>query len=182
MTAMTSASARGISLRRWQAGDVGILYRSNTPAMTEHVGGPETDEAVEARQLRYVRLWETGEAHMFAIVESRDGADAVALGGVGWWLTTWHDQPVYVAGWGVLPEAQGRGIAKVAVALLIDDARSQVELAHAERRLLLAFPSVDNVASNRLCSTAGFRNRGVESFPFRGTTLTVNAWALDLGS
>ncbi|NYI41157.1 GNAT family N-acetyltransferase [Demequina lutea] len=94
---------------------------------------------------------------------------------MGWWLTTWRDQPVYEAGWGVVPEAQGRGIAKSAVALLITDARS-----HGERRLLTAFPSVDNAASNHLCSSAGFKNHGIESFPFRGTTLTVNAWALEL--
>jgi RimJ/RimL family protein N-acetyltransferase len=175
MTASGSVPARGITLRPWQAGDVGILHRSNTPAMTKHVGGPETDEAVEARQLRYMRMWETGEARMFAIIESRKGADEEGVGGVGWWLATWHDQPVYEAGWGVVPEAQGRGVARAAVSLLIADARS-----HADRRLLTAFPSVANGASNRLCSGAGFHNHGIESFPFRGTTLTVNAWALEL--
>jgi len=180
MTSTEGASARGISLRPWHVDNVALLHRMNTPAMTEHIGGPETDEAVEARQLRYLRFWDTGEAHMFAIVESDNGADAVALGGVGWWLTQWRDQPVFEAGWGVVPEAQGRGIAKAAVSLLIDDALSLVERAQSERHLLTAFPSVDNVASNSLCSGAGFRNHGVESFPFRGTTLTVNAWVLDL--
>jgi RimJ/RimL family protein N-acetyltransferase len=175
MTSRGSVRARGITLRPWQAGDVCILHRSNTLAMTEHVGGPESDEAVEARQLRYMRMWQTGEARMFAIIESRNGADEESVGGVGWWLTTWHDQPVYEAGWSVVPEAQGRGIAKAAVALLIADARS-----HAERRLLTAFPSIENAPSNSVCASAGFRNHGVESFPFRATTLTVNAWALDL--
>jgi RimJ/RimL family protein N-acetyltransferase len=175
VTSGGSVGARGITLRPWQAGDVGILHRSNTPAMTKHVGGPETDEAVEARQLRYMRMWETGEARMFAIVESGKGADDVALGGAGWWPSMWRDQPVYEAGWGVVPEAQGRGVAKAAVSLLIADARS-----HAERRLLTAFPSIENVPSNSLCASAGFQSHGIESFPFRGTTLTVNAWALEL--
>ncbi|WP_179397721.1 hypothetical protein [Demequina lutea] len=43
--------------------------------MTQYVGGPETDKAVEARQLRYVRMWGTGEARMFAIIESGNDAD-----------------------------------------------------------------------------------------------------------
>jgi hypothetical protein len=46
---------------------------------------------------------------------------------------------------------------------------------------LAAFPSVDNVPSNRLCSAAGFTLRAIESVEFRAASLTVNVWALGLG-
>lgn len=114
---------------------------------------------------------------MFAIVDASAGiaVEAEAVGGISWWLITWHDEDVYEAGWSVVPASQTRGVAKAAVALVIADVR-----VHGKRRLLTALPSVHNVPSNRLCAGAGFQNRGVESFPFRGTTLTVNAWVLDL--
>lgn len=140
--------------------------------MTAHVGGPETDEEVDARHARYLRLWQTGEAHMFAIVDEATGA---GVGGCGWWHTTWNAENVCEAGWGVVPEAQGQGVATAALRLLIADAR-----VGSDRRRLLAFPSVDNEPSNRLCAAVGFSLHGVDRFPFRGTTLTVNTWLLDL--
>ena len=144
--------------------------------MTAHIGGPESDDAVDARHARYMRMWGTGEANMFAIIDtSLPLANGQGVGGVGWWPTQWHDEDVYEAGWHVMPEAQGRGIARAAVSLAIADAKVR-----GERRLLTAFPSISNAASNRLCESLGFSHRGIESFQFRGTTLAVNAWALDL--
>ncbi|NTV39720.1 MAG: GNAT family N-acetyltransferase [Demequinaceae bacterium] len=176
MTTGALPHAGGVRIRPWAEGDVEILRRGNTPEMTVHIGGPETAEQVEARHARYLRLWRTGEAHMFAIIDESPALDAPeAVGGTGWWPTRWHDQDVYETGWHVLPEAQGRGIARAAVPLAIADVR-----ARGDRRLLTAFPSVSNAASNRLCESAGFSHGGIESFPFRGTTLTVNAWTLDL--
>jgi len=140
--------------------------------MTEHIGGPETHYAVETRHARYLRMWQTGEAHMFAIV---DAATGEGLGGCGWWHTSWDGDDVCEAGWSVIPAAQGRGVATAAVKLLVAEARI-----HGDRHRLIAFPSVSNDASNGVCAAAGFSRRGVETFPFRGTTLTVNAWVVDI--
>lgn len=162
----------GIHIRPWADRDLDLLRESNSPGMTAHIGGPETDDAVVARHARYLRMWHAGEARMFAIV---DGATDEGVGGCGWWNTTWHGDDVYEAGWSVVPEAQGRGVAIAAVRLLVADARL-----HGTRRWLTAFPSVDNDASNRLCAAVGFTQRGVEIFPFRRTALTVNAWVIDI--
>jgi RimJ/RimL family protein N-acetyltransferase len=109
---------------------------------------------------------------MFAIVDGD-----VGIGGIGWWLAQWRGDDVYETGWSVVPEAQGKGAAGAALALVIEDARL-----HGERSLLTAFPSVANPASNRLCASAGFAHAGVEESEFRGSMLTVNAWTLDLAT
>lgn len=161
-----------VRIRPWSDQNLDLLRQSNSPGMTAYLGGPETDDAVVARHSRYLSMWHAGEARMFAIV---DGATEEEFGACGWWHTTWHGDDVCEAGWSVIPGAQGRGVATAAVRLLVADARL-----HGERHLLTAFPSVKNDASNRLCAAAGFSQRGVEEFPFRGTMLTVNAWVIDI--
>jgi len=46
--------------------------------------------------------------------------------------------------------------------------------------LHVAYPGVDNPASNALCRRAGFEHRGSASAPWRGGELTFNIWVLDL--
>lgn len=160
-----------IQLCRWSDKDAGLLRRGNTPEMTMHLGGPETEEDLSARHTRYLRFWETNEARCFVIT---DGADA--LGAICCWKTTWRDQEVLEAGWFVVPEAQGRGAGSAAVTLIVEDART-----HAEgRRLLTAFPDEANKPSNALCRNAGFTLVGQKAEVFRGATLNMNEWVFDL--
>jgi RimJ/RimL family protein N-acetyltransferase len=158
-----------IRIRPWSADDLELLFRANSPEMTAHIGGPESDEQVRERQERYLRLWRDGGARMFVIT-----LDGDPVGGIGWWPTRWHDADVSETGWFVVPEGQGHGVASAAVQLVLADVRE-----HGEGGLLMAFPAVDNAPSNRLCEKAGFRLRAQEGFPFRGTVLHVNAWALE---
>ena len=165
--------ARGmaqVNLARWSPDDLALLRAGNTPGMTAHLGGPETDEQVLDRHQRYLRYWETGEARMFRVV-----ADGEAVGAVGWWSTTWRGTDVHETGWFVVPEAQGHGHAASAVRLVIDDARE-----HARFPVLMAFPSADNLASNALCSSTGFTSRGQDDLVFRSVHLRVTAWGVDL--
>jgi RimJ/RimL family protein N-acetyltransferase len=138
--------------------------------MTEHLGGPESDDEVVTRHENYLRHWNTGSARMFVM-----DADGSSVGAIGWWTTQWRDEDVHETGWFVVPESQGRGIAGAAVALLISDARQFGTL-----RLLTAFPAITNEPSNALCAKSGFDLAGVAEFPFRGTVLHVNAWVLHL--
>ena len=80
---------------------------------------------------------------MFKIIDDETG---VGVGSVGYWEREWRDTKVYETGWMVIPAFQGRGIASVAVALAVEEARSQ--RAH---RFLHAFPAVDNAPSNAIC-------------------------------
>lgn len=160
-----------LALRLWSESDLPLLHGANTPEMTAHLNGPETDEQIAERHARYLRLIGTGEARMFVIL-----ADDAAVGSIGHWKTRWREEDAIETGWFVLPEAQGRGIAAGALALLIDDAR-----VHAEgRRSLVAFPETTNPASNALCRRAGFQLVGTTTADFRGAQLTMNEWVLDL--
>lgn len=74
-------------------------------------------------------------------------------------------------GWMVLPEHQGRGVAKAAVLLLL--AREQQEQRWGP---LHAFTSTANVASNALCRSLPFRLVGEESYVFVGHEYPVTHW------
>ncbi|MGO4535652.1 GNAT family N-acetyltransferase [Leifsonia sp. 2MCAF36] len=162
-----------ISLQRWTAADLAVLERTNTPQMTAFLGGPETQEKLEERNERYVRGWETGAAAMFTI---RLEGERDPVGSVGYWPTMWHDLDVYETGWAVTEPFQGRGIASRAVVAVLKHAAE-----HGDRALMLAFPRVDNSASNALCRSCGFVHRGEEDFEYpAGNPIRTNVWAFGL--
>lgn len=163
---------QALRLRLWTENDLELLHAANSPEMTAHLNGPETDEEIVERHARYLRLVESGDARMF-VIEDEAG---VSLGSIGHWRVVWRDEPALETGWFVRPEAQGRGVASSALALLVDDARAH----RADRRFLTAFPGVENPASNGVCRRNGFTLAGSFTEQFRGAELTVNEWALDL--
>jgi RimJ/RimL family protein N-acetyltransferase len=159
------------SLRLSSDADLPLLRQANTPEMTAHLNGPETEQQLIARHERYLRHVASGESRLFVIV---DGGHPV--GSIGYWKTDWRDQPAFETGWFVLPEAQGRGIASAALAAVVPDAREHRD----ERRMLTAFPGVDNPASNGVCRRNGFTLVGTLTELFREKELTMNEWVLDL--
>lgn len=162
-----------VTLRRWGEGDLAILARSNTPAMTRFLGGPESDEALENRHARFLRLWREGEARMFAV---ESAGEPEAVGSIGYWKKNWQGDDVYETGWSIATPYQGRGLATLALRACVADAAQ-----HGDRRWLLAFPRTDNAASNALCRAAGFTLRGEEDFEYpKGTAIRSNVWACDL--
>lgn len=94
---------------------------------------------------------------MFAVLDAHD----VPVGAIGYWTVEWRDESAFETGWFVLPAAQGRGVASRALALLIEDARAHP----AGLGYLVAFPAVENAASNGVCRRAGFRAGGSVSRP-----------------
>lgn len=163
-----------LTIRPWSADDRDLLQAANTPEMTAHLNGPETEEELDERHARYLRLQTAGEARMFVIVDEA----GERLGSIGFWPVDWHGGPALETGWFVLPAAQGRGVATRALALLIEAARR----GRSGRRNLMACPGVDNAASNGVCRRAGFTLIGTVTESFRGADLTVNEWVLDLDS
>ncbi|AXH36990.1 N-acetyltransferase [Humibacter sp. BT305] len=160
------------TIRPWTDADLPLLVRANEAAMTAHLGGPETEDMVRARHEKYLGLAGDDQTGIFAIE-----FDGVAVGGANWWRSEWHGEEIVEMGWFVVPEAQGRGVAAAGVAAVLDDAWRR-----AERRRVLAFPSVDNTASNRVCARVGFERISEEDFPYRDTTLRVAVWSLQLGA
>jgi RimJ/RimL family protein N-acetyltransferase len=170
------SSGSAIHLEPWGVGDLPLLEKLlGDPAMTEHLGGPESRGKLVERQARYERLPDSGRGRMFKIV---DDATGDAVGSVGYWERESGDDRVYETGWSVLPTFQGRGIAVEATA-------QAIELARAERkhRFLHAYPSVDNGPSNAICRKLGFTlvdESEVEYPPGSGNVMRCNDWRLDL--
>ncbi|MGN8026683.1 GNAT family N-acetyltransferase [Microbacterium sp. 22242] len=158
-----------VTLRPWHDDDRPLLDRFNSPEMTAHLVGPETEEELEKRHRRYLRTDLPGR--MLVIC-----ADGVAVGSIGYWENDEDaDAVVWETGWSVLPEFQGRGYAGSALEALIEIVRADGR--HAE---IHAYPAVDNAPSNALCRRAGFSLRRTRPFAFRGTEILSNDWALAL--
>jgi RimJ/RimL family protein N-acetyltransferase len=158
----------------WAEGDLQLLHRLlGDPAMTEHLGGPESPEKIEERHGRY--LSGDIEAKMFRVVDSSTGE---SVGSVGYWERESHEGRVWETGWMVLPEFQGRGIATVATEQVIELCRAEEK-----HRYLYAYPSVENAPSNAICRKLGFEVVDTEEFeypPRSGNILRCNNWRLDL--
>ena len=166
------AARPAVRLEPWCAGDLQLLERLlGDPAMTEHLGGPETREQIAVRQARYERP----ESRMFRIVDEATGD---GVGWVGYWERTWRRERVYEIGWSVLREFQGRGIARAATL-------QAIALAKAERKrgFLHAFPAVDNAPSNAICRGLGFTLLGECEFEYPpGRLMRSNDWRLGLSA
>ena len=139
-------------LEPWGEGDLPLLERiMGDPAMTEHLGGPESPEKIAERQKRYEKLPSTGTGVMFKIVDADTGE---GVGSVGYWERDLGDTMAYETGWSVLPEHQGRGIATIATAQVIERVRAEEKHSH-----LWAYPSVENHAVERDLPQARLRAR-----------------------
>jgi RimJ/RimL family protein N-acetyltransferase len=159
-----------VRLEPWGQDDLPLLEQLlGDPVMTEHLGGPESNEKIVERQARYVKA----ESGLFKIVDEATGE---GVGWVGYWDKTWREQEVYEIGWAVLPAFQGRGIAGMATAQAIAAARSE-----RKHRFLHAFPSVVNAPSNAICRKLGFTLLGEHEFEYpKGNFMQCNDWRLDL--
>jgi RimJ/RimL family protein N-acetyltransferase len=164
---VTDRAGPDIRLRPYGDGDLAQLQANNAPEMTRFTDH-ETDEKVLERHRRYIDGWQTGKASMFVIEMA--GAP-IGAGSLGYWPTEHDGHPTWEAGWGVLPEFQGRGIAVEALRLLLEHARE-----HGVTEVY-AFPRVDHPASNAVCRKAGFSLNGEIEFEYpKGTWIASNEW------
>ncbi|MFG2993598.1 GNAT family N-acetyltransferase [Streptomyces sp. NPDC048257] len=153
-----------VRLEAWSAGDFWLLERKNEPAMTEFLGGPEPAAKLVDRQRRYEALSarEPAAGRMFRVVWTPAGDEgAESVGSVGFWERAWQGEPVYEAGWGILPEFRGHGLAVAALTELLAYVR-----VHGTRDSVHAFPGTDHPASNAVCRRAGFEYLGDVDFEY----------------
>jgi len=164
----------GATIEPWAEGDLPLLEQLvGDPGMMRHLGGPESPDKIAARHLRYLDPGLRGEGRMFRIVDPLDGA---AVGSVGYWERSWDGDDVYEIGWAVVPAAQGRGLARTATALAIEQARAEQR-----HHRLHAFPSAGNPPSNAICRRLGFTLLGEVPFEYPpGQMMQCNDWRLDL--
>ncbi len=167
-------SSEHVDIRPWSEGDLSLLQRlMGDPAMTEHLGGPETPEKIRERHERYCRIGESGTGRIFVIIV---GPERAAAGSVGYWERDEKGEQVWETGWSVLPEFQGQGVATRGTALAVERARAE-----GRHRFMHAYPSVDNPPSNGICRKLGFTLLGEEDFEYpKGSFMRCNDWCLDL--
>jgi RimJ/RimL family protein N-acetyltransferase len=166
------SDAPRVGIEPWREEDLDLLHRMNTPGMTEHLGGVESEERLLARHRLFLRINREGLGRRFAVVLL---PERQVVGSIGYSEREWQGRTVYEMGWKVLPAFQGRGVATAAGAAAVAHARRE------GRPLALhAFPSVDNTASNLLCRRLGFSLVGPCTFEFpAGTFKPSNDWRLD---
>lgn len=169
---MSDGVLRPVRIRAWAEGDLPLLERLlGHPAMTVHIGGPESPQKLRERHDRYLSFSSPGG--VFAVTAGSGGPSA---GWVGYWETAWQGEDVWEIGWNVLHEFQGKGVATAAASLAIERARA--EGAH---RFVHSFPSLDNAASNAVCRKLGFVCLGAVDIEYPpGRPMRSNDWCLDL--
>ncbi len=160
-------------LRDVELADVGAYVRMRCdPVMTAELGGPLPREGIEEKVARDVQAAAAGGAWIKMIVCGE--AEAVA-GSVALWS---HDEdggePIAEIGWMVLPEFQGRGLAKRAVRMLLEAARDDGRWG-----LVHAFPATTNGPSNGICRSLGFTFTGARDTTFAGRVLRTNHWVIN---
>jgi RimJ/RimL family protein N-acetyltransferase len=160
-----------------------LPYRDEHLALTEaleldpetmsELGGPaDPDDIPRVHKMR-IDTVAKGEWY-FAILPEPSGPP---VGAIGIWQSRIQGEPIHEVGWMVLPEFQGRGIAKEALRILIDRARADLRYGR-----IHAFPGVTNAPSNALCRGAGFTHVEETEVRFRDRPLRVNHWELDVSS
>ncbi|MCQ9181682.1 GNAT family N-acetyltransferase [Streptomyces sp. IBSBF 2953] len=169
---MDGSSVERVRLTPWSEGDFWLLRRTNSPEMTEHLGGPESEEQLADRQRRYVEPF-AGRMYRVTLADS-----AESVGSIGYWEREWRGGTVWETGWGILPEFQGRGLAGLAARALVEVVRRA-----GGHRALHAFPRADHHASNGVCRNAGFTLLGQVDVEYpKGTWARSNDWFVDLSN
>jgi RimJ/RimL family protein N-acetyltransferase len=166
-----------VELRDVTPGDVDVYVRMRCdPAMMAELGGPLPREGIEAKVRRDVEDAASGRAHILMIVPDETDPGTVA-GSVVLWSHEQDGESISEIGWMVLPEFQGRGLAKAAVRALLERARGEDRWG-----VVHAFPGMANAPSNGICRALGFTLAGERDVTFAGRRLRANHWSIDLGA
>ena len=159
----------GVSLRDVTLDDVDAYVRMRCdPVMMAELGGPLPRDGIEAKVERDVAYARDGTGWILMIVPDEDPA---AVAGS---VVVWSQDGLSEIGWMVLPEYQGRGIAKEAVRQVLDRAR-----ANDRWGVIHAHPGMTNGPSNGICRSLGFTLVGEKEVDFSGRMLHVNHWQID---
>jgi RimJ/RimL family protein N-acetyltransferase len=134
------------------------------PVMMADLGGPLPREGMEAKVARDVKDAAADVSWIKMIVPGETTPDVVA--GT---VTLWQEEGLSEIGWMVLPEFQGRGLAKAAVRELLQRAKDRWGPIH-------AYPGVENGPSNGICRSLGFDLVGEQEKTFAGRVLRSNHW------
>ncbi|MEV4627142.1 GNAT family N-acetyltransferase [Micromonospora sp. NPDC049523] len=161
-------------LRNVELGDVEAYIRMRCdPVMMGELGGPLPRTGIEAKVRRDVERAAADADWIKMIVPDEANPDQVA-GTVTLWSHESDGETMSEIGWMVLPEFQGRGLAKQAT-------RGVLERARDDRRwgLVHAYPAATNGPSNGICRSLGFTLVGAEEVSFADRILRSHHWVIN---
>jgi RimJ/RimL family protein N-acetyltransferase len=163
-----------VLLRDVELADVDAYVRMRCdPVMMAELGGPLPRDGIEAKVERDVREAVAGTAWIKMIVPD-DAEPQVVAGTVTLWSHEEDGAVLSEIGWMVLPEFQGRGLAKAAVRMLLERARDEEHWGTVH-----AFPGITNAASNGICRSLRFTLLRERDVNFAGRVIRSNHWAID---
>ena len=136
------------------------------PEAAKYLGGPQPAAVAWRGFMTMAGAWSLTGISMFSVIERDSG---LWLGRIGPWQP--HGWPGTEVGWGLHPDAQGKGYGVEAAAATIDyafDVMGWTEVIHCI--------DPDNVASQRLAERIGSRNQGSTRLPPPFDELAIDRW------
>ena len=158
-----------IAIEKYSEKDSTLLKKLlGDPIMMEHLGGPEKEDKIEERHLKYLNL-----SGCYTILY---GHEKIAAGWIGYWAREWNNETIWETGWNVLPQFQRKGIATLATKMVLEKIKEEKDY-----RDIHAFPAIDNPPSNAICRKAGFTLVGEVEIEYpKGNLMKCNDWKYEL--
>ena len=136
------------------------------PEAAKFLGGPQPAAVAWRGFMTMAGAWSLTGVSMFSVIERESG---LWLGRIGPWQP--HGWPGTEVGWGLHPDAQGKGYGVEAATAAIDyafDVLGWTEVIHCI--------DPDNVPSQKLAERLGSTNRGPGTLPAPFETARVDIW------
>lgn len=136
------------------------------PEAAKFLGGPQPAAVAWRGFMTMAGAWSLTGVSMFSVIERESG---LWLGRIGPWQP--HGWPGTEVGWGLHPDAQGKGYGVEAATAAIDyafDVLGWTEVIHCI--------DPDNTPSQRLAERIGSRNQGFTRLPPPFHELTIERW------
>ena len=136
------------------------------PEAAKFLGGPQPAAVAWRGFMTMAGAWSLTGVSMFSVIERESG---LWLGRIGPWQP--HGWPGTEVGWGLHPDAQGKGYGVEAATAAIDyafDVLGWTEVIHCI--------DPDNTPSQRLAERIGSRNQGLTRLPPPFHELTIERW------
>jgi RimJ/RimL family protein N-acetyltransferase len=142
-----------------------------SPVMMADLGGPLPAADIPGIHRRRLEGMAADRLWYFTVDLEPDGQ---TVGTICLWSDAYEGGRRSEAGWAVLEEFQGRGIATEALRLLVERAREDGRWGD-----IHAFTGASNGPSNAVCRKGGFTCMGEETVHYAGRRLRCNHWVLD---
>jgi RimJ/RimL family protein N-acetyltransferase len=167
---MTPAAA--IRLRPYTDADRWLTQAIEAdPVMMADLGGPlPPDDIAGVHQRRLAGM--VADRVWYFVVELEP--EGPVVGSICLWSDAVDGGYRSEAGWAILHEFQGRGLATEALRQLVARAAQDGRWGD-----IHALPGVSNAASNAVCRKGGFKKVGEETVEYAGRRLRCNHWVLE---